>query len=299
MRLTYQVEYNDNNKTIYDVIKNHFHISNRLFLKLKKKPCIFCNQELANPRTVVKPNDVIEILIDFEEESDNIVPTFMDLNILYEDDSLLVIDKPSGIPVHPSFSHYTDSLSNGVKNYFEGKKIKKKIRPVNRIDKNTSGIVVFAKNEYIQECLVHQMKNNVFQKEYIGLCSGIFKEKTGTITEAIARKEESIIEREVNPDGESAITYFTVLNEFETYSTVHFILGTGRTHQIRVHMKSLGHPLLGDDLYGSSSPLISRQALHAYKIRFEHPILKKTIHLEAPIPEDMRPLIFKNNFILP
>ena len=298
MRLSYQIEEKDEYQTVQDVLKNQFHISNRLFSKLKKNPCIFCNRQLAKPKDSVQTNDLIEVLIDFEEESDNIVPTFMDLSILYEDDSFLIVNKSAGVTVHPSFSHYTDSLSNGVKNYFEAKGIKKKIRPVNRLDKNTSGIVIFAKNEYVQECLVYQMKNKTFQKEYIALCEGIFQEKTGTITGKIARKANSIIEREINPDGEEAITHYSVLNENPDFSTVHFILETGRTHQIRVHCQSIGHPILGDDLYGKPSPLISRQALHAYRVRFEHPILKKSLYFEAPIPEDMNRLIYENNFNL-
>lgn len=296
MRLSYQILENDEYQTILDVIKNQFHISNRLFNKIKKEPCIFCNQEIATPKDNIVPNDLVEVVLDFEEESDNIASTFMDLSILYEDESLLVVNKPAGIPVHPSFSHYTDSLSNGVKCYFEDRGIHKKIRPVNRLDKNTSGIVVFAKNEYIQECLIEQMRKKVFQKEYIGLCNGIFQEKQGVLTGRIARKENSIIERQVDPSGETAITHYRVLSENENFSTVRFFLETGRTHQIRVHCQSIGHPILGDDLYGSASSLIARQALHAYRIRFDHPILGRTLAFEAPLPEDMNRLVYENNF---
>ncbi len=298
MRLSYQILENDEYQTILDVLKNQFHISNRLFNKIKKEPCIFRNQEIATPKDNIFPADLVEVVLDFEEENDNIASTFMDLSILYEDDSLLVVNKPAGIPVHPSFSHYTNSLSNGVKCYFEAKNIHKKIRPVNRLDRNTSGIVVFAKNEYIQECLVEQMRSKVFQKEYVGLCEGIFEEKQGVLTGRIARKKDSIIERQIDPNGETAITHYQVLNETADFSTVRFLLETGRTHQIRVHCQSIGHPILGDDLYGSTSSFIDRQALHAFRIRFEHPILRRSLAFEAPLPEDMSHLVYQNNFEL-
>lgn len=189
MRLSYQIEEKDEYQTVQDVLKNQFHISNRLFSKLKKNPCIFCNRQLAKPKDSVQTNDLIEVLIDFEEESDNIVPTFMDLSILYEDDSFLIVNKTAGVTVHPSFSHYTDSLSNGVKNYFEAKGIKKKIRPVNRLDKNTSGIVIFAKNEYVQECLVYQMKNKTFQKNILPYVKESFKKRQEQLLEKLPEKQ--------------------------------------------------------------------------------------------------------------
>ena len=179
------------------------------------------------------------------------------------------------------------------------------IRPVNRIDKDTSGLVVFAKNEYVQECLVRQMKSKQFIKEYIAICDGIFenlsgtiegyfKEKIGTINAPIARKENSIIERCVNENGDNAITHYEVLNTSDNYSIIKCLLETGRTHQIRVHMAYVGHPLLSDTLYGSISPLINRQALHACKIKFIHPISKNNLEFLAPLPSDFENLITPN-----
>ena len=173
--------------------------------------------------------------------------------------------------------------------------LKKKIRPVNRLDKDTSGIVIYAKNEYIQECLVKQMKSNSFKKEYVAILEGHLENVKGTINKPISRKEGSIIEREINKDGENAITHFELIKNFEIdnkkLSYVKFILETGRTHQIRVHSKAIGHPILGDSLYGSSSNLISRQALHAYKITFVHPITKSNLEITSNIPEDIKKLI--------
>lgn len=151
------------------------------------------------------------------------------------------------------------------------------------------GLVIFAKNEYIQECLIRQMKNNDFKKEYIAILDGILSKKFGTISVPIARKDNSIIERCVDfENGEIAITHYDLIKIINnSLSLVHFILETGRTHQIRVHSAYIGNPIVGDTLYGNSSKLIDRQALHAYKITFIHPITKKNIILEADLPKDM------------
>lgn len=231
--------------------------------------------------------DIVTINLDFEEGSENIIPTQMNLNIIFEDDGLLILDKPAGIAVHPSILHYDDSLSNGVKFYFDNIGLRRKIRPVNRLDLNTSGLIVFAKNEYIQECLIQQMNSQVFKKEYIAIVSGRFDKPSGTINLPIARNDNSIIERCVSSAGQEAVTDYCVLKEFENYSVVKCSLKTGRTHQIRVHMSAIGHPLLGDTLYGVSSPLINRQALHSYKISFVHPVSHENLEFVCDLPDDM------------
>ena len=293
MKLKYQVTKNDNYINIKELLKAYFNISDRLLLKLKKNNKIFLNGVITNISTPLSSNDIVEVLIDFEEDNTNIVPVKMDLNIIYEDEAYLVINKPAGMPVHPSMDHFTDSISNGVRYYFDLINLKKKIRPVNRLDRNTSGLVIFAKNEYIQECLVRQMKSNQFYKEYIAICEGKLKQEHGIINAPIARKENSIIERCVDKSGDTAITEYEVIkyNEEKNYSVVKCILKTGRTHQIRIHMNYIGHPLLGDTLYGNASELINRQALHSYKISFIHPIEKKVADYTAPLPFDMKLLI--------
>ena len=292
--LVYNVEDNKY-KTIKQVLSNALDISNRLLVKLKKNKRIYLNGKEAYVTKEITIGDKLEIDIDFDEESDNIVPTKMDLKILYEDNYLLIIDKEPNTPVHPSLLHFEDSLSNGVKYYFEKNNIKRLIRPVNRLDKDTSGIVVFAKNEYVQELLVKQMKSGSFRKEYIALLEGHLEEESGIIDMPISRKDNSIIEREINIHGDRAVTIYELIKNFEIESKkisyVKFILETGRTHQIRVHSKYIGHPILGDPLYGSKSNLISRQALHAYKISFFHPITKKELVIESDIPNDIKSLI--------
>lgn len=319
MNLEYQV-LDNKYSTIKEVLRDYFNISDRLLTKLKKNEQIFLNNTSTYINHSVNINDYIKINLDFEEENENIVSTKMELNIIFEDEGLLIINKPAGIPVHPSILHYENSISNGVKFYYNSINLKRKIRPVNRLDKDTSGIVIFAKNEYIQESLIKQMKNKIFEKEYYAILEGYLEKKSGTINAPISRKSGSIIEREINENGELAITHFELVKRFEYFksdnvlgveknmhcsekdisnqpnaknklSLVKFKLETGRTHQIRVHSKYINHPILGDSLYGSSSNIISRQALHAYKVTFIHPIYKEKVILEIELPEDMKKIV--------
>ncbi len=294
MTLKYLVR-NSKYQNINQILKQEFHISARLQRKLISQKHISLNNIIIDTRSSVSDGDIITVNLDFQEESENVVSTKMDLNIIYEDDAFLILDKPAGIAVHPSVLHYENSLSNGVKFYFESIGLKRKIRPINRLDLNTSGLIIFAKNEYIQECLIKQMQENLFLKEYIAIVHGTFKNKSGTINLPIARKENSIIERCVCNTGKPSVTDYFVLHEFDTFSVVKCILKTGRTHQIRVHMASIGHPLLGDTLYCSSdyktssklTKQINRQALHSYKISFIHPITNKKLEFICKLPNDM------------
>ena len=275
MEILYIKNKNDNYKTVNEVLKNEFNISSRLRLRLINNNMIFLNGVICSTKDFLQDNDEIRISFNYDEESKNIVPIKMKLDIIYEDEWLLVVNKPAGIAVHPSILHFEDSLSNGIKFYFNQISLKKKIRPVNRLDKNTSGLVIFAKCEYIQEQLINQMQNNTFKKEYLAIVEGIIEPQKGTIDLPIARKENSIIERCIDKSGQKSITHYEVLNEFyidkskqinffkkfnnipnqinenyniykqqETFSLVKCTLETGRTHQIRVHFKAIGHPLI-------------------------------------------------------
>ncbi len=229
---------------IKQLLKEEFNISSRLYIKLKKEEHIFLNNSPISYDAILQLNDIIEIDLSFDEDNSNIEATKMTLDILYEDKYMLIINKEPYIAVHPSMRHFSDSLSNGVKYYFDNTYLHRKIRIVNRLDKDTSGIVIFAKNEYIQESLISQMKKNIFKKEYVGILEGILEEKSGIINAPISRKDGSIIERCINENGQESITHYKLIKEINNLSVVHFILETGRTHQIRVHSEYIGHPLL-------------------------------------------------------
>ena len=220
MKLKYIIEEKDINKSLNDILKKEFNFSTRLFSKLIKNNLIKVNKDFVDTRNLVNINDVIEIDLGIEEDNSNIVPNKINFKILYEDEWLLIVDKPAGIPVHPSCLHYDTSLSNCIKKYFDDIGLKKKIRPVNRLDLNTSGIVIFAKCEYIQEELIRQMENNTFKKEYLCLVNGFLDTSAGTISFPIARKEGSFIEREINENGKISITHYEVIKKYKDYSLV-------------------------------------------------------------------------------
>ena len=177
MKLEYIATRNDNDRIIKDVLLSYFKISHRLLITLKKNNCIFLNNTPSFVYQKLKEGDKLVVSFDYKEDNSNIIPRKIPLDIIYEDDWYLVINKSAGFAVHPSILHYEDSLSNGIRFHFDKIGLKKKIRPVNRIDKDTSGLVVFAKNEYIQECLIRQMKTNDFKKEYIAIVEGYFDNK--------------------------------------------------------------------------------------------------------------------------
>ena len=281
--------------TVKDVLIKEFKFSKRLITKLKKENRIFVNGNPCFVNYALKNNDVVQIDFNFIEECDNIFPTKMELDIIYEDDYLFILNKPAKIETHPTCLNYENTLSNGIKYYYDSINLKRKVRPVSRLDKETSGVIVFAKNQYVQEELIKQMKSNIFKKEYIAIVEGVLKENKGEIIGNIARKENSILERCISDEGGYAKTNYEVLKTIENENlkatVVKLRLETGRTHQIRVHMKYIGHPLIGDFLYGRKSELIDRHALHSWKVEFMHPILKEKMYFEARIPRDMERLI--------
>ena len=278
------IEYKvSDSKTILQILKEDLSFSSRLITKIKNN--ILLNKQIVKTYDTAEIGDILKIDLGYEETSDNIVPNSeIKLKILYEDEWMLIVDKPAFMPVHPSINHYENSLSNGVKAYFESIGLKKKIRPVNRLDKNTTGIVIFAKSEYIQENLTD------YEKYYLTIVDGQ-TEESGIIDKPIARKLPSIIERTIRDDGDRAITHYKTLEFKNNMSLVECKLETGRTHQIRVHMASIGHFIIGDDLYGESSTLINRQALHAYKIKFVHPVSRKEMVIESELPDDMKSIL--------
>ncbi len=307
MILNYIAKINDENKKLKDIIIKRLFISKELLKKLKYSNCIFVNGKNEFVNYIIHKDD--KIMIDLEsylinKENERFEDKFKlidgKLDILYEDEYLLIVNKPSNMPTHPSSDNYDNTLSNIVASYLKKQKIYN-IHIVTRLDKNTTGICIFAKNEYIQELFVRRKKEIELKKEYLAIVNGIVKENHGIIEKNIKRMNNTILLRETtnNELGDYAKTEYNVISRnFENnYTILNVILHTGRTHQIRVHMIYLGHILLGDTLYAqyydiqNIDSLISRQALHAHRITFNHPITNKKIEILAPIPEDMNKLI--------
>ena len=260
--------------------------------QLKKDPAaVLADGTPCFMNHVLQPGEVLTIHILEKHSSEKIPPVDLPLNILYEDEDLMVINKPAGMPIHPSMNHYYNSLANGLAYYFEQQNCPFVFRCINRLDRDTSGLTLIAKH-YISSGMLSTMITNKavsgITREYLAIVQGTVTPQEGTITAPLSRKEGSIIERTVDFEkGESAITHYKVLDVKNGHSLVSLILETGRTHQIRIHMKYLGYPLIGDYLYNPDMKLIQRQALHAWKLSFRHPITGEELHVTAPLPEDM------------
>lgn len=249
---------------------------------------ILLNGRHAYGSTLLKSGDLVSLRLADQKENEKIVPVQMDLHILYEDEDLLVINKPADTPVHPSPGNYGNTLANGVSWHFQQKGERHLFRCINRLDRDTTGALILAKHSYSASRLSHQMKERNIRRTYLALVQG----KTplrGTVNAPIARVQGSAILREVNfTSGESACTHYERLDYHNGLSLLELHLDTGRTHQIRVHMKYLGFPLIGDYLYHPDYTKIRRQALHSYQLEFCHPITGQPLCFQAPVPEDFR-----------
>ena len=258
-------------------------VSSRLIRKSVKSEKIYLNGKLIKKNKKLKVNDIISLK--FEDEEPNGKVEKKALDILYEDDDLILINKEPFTVTHTAKDDSDGTLLNYLLGYFDENKIKRKVRFVNRLDRDTSGIVVACKNSFTQDKISGDFRDKV-EKKYLAICSGIFKEKEGIIDAPIATSEDNI-RREVNyVIGKKSITSYKVLEEYDKMSLVMLTLYTGRTHQIRVHLSHLGHPIIGDSLYGEKSELINRQALHSYSIKFKLPRNDEEIEIFAKVPKD-------------
>lgn len=282
--LNYTIQ--ENNKTVKHIMLEKLNFSKRLSKKLELSECIYLNDKLTKLNKIANAFDVLSIK--FDEDEDEYSPLNIPIDIIYEDNDLLVVNKPPFIVVHPTKSHQGNTIANGVAYYFKEHNIKRKVRLVNRLDMNTSGIVIIAKSPYAHNELANQMKSNLVDKYYYAIVEGIVKKDSGTINEPIARLNDDDIIRVVHPTGKECITHYTVEKRFNNMTLVKLRLETGRTHQIRVHLKHIGHPIVGDTLYGNDSEIIERQALHCCEMRFLQPLTKKEILITCPLPKDMR-----------
>lgn len=217
-------------------------------------------------------------------------PIPMNLTIAYEDSALLIIDKPSGIMVHPTARQDGMTIANGVLHHYRESGQSCDFHPVHRLDRQTSGLLLVAKNAYIHHLLSGQGIKHV-QRSYQAIVTGQPHPPAGTIDAPIGRKPGSIIERMISANGQEAVTDYQMISGSSAASLIQITLRTGRTHQIRVHFSYIGHPLLGDDLYGGCTDLMNRQALHAGQLAFSHPITNKPLSVHSPLPADMRSVL--------
>lgn len=248
---------------------------------------ILVNAEEVNVRFKLSAGDVVTIIFPQESPSAGVTGEDIPLDILYEDEYLLVVNKPAGMSTIPSREHPTGSLANALVGYYQKIGLMATSHVVTRLDRDTSGIVLIAKHRHVHHLFSKEQQTGNVKRTYEAIAGGILSLDHGTINEPIGRKSESIIEREVRSDGQYACTHFTVLERYKTFTHIELRLETGRTHQIRVHMSFLGHPLLGDDLYGGEMSLINRQALHCRQISYVHPFFGEEMTYIAPFPQDM------------
>lgn len=279
---------------------------------------ILVNQNQVKPNYKVKPGDVISIVLAYPPREIELIPENISLDIVYEDDDLIIVNKEAGMVVHPSYGHYSGTLINALlyhmKDLPEAKDGAPRPGLVHRIDKNTSGLLVIAKNEFAMNHLAKQFYNKTSRRKYVALVWGSLKEKEGTIDEYIGRslKNRKIMQAFPAADrGKRAVTHYKVLEEFGYVSLIECKLETGRTHQIRIHLKHIGHPLFNDPEYGGDRILkgtlftkykqfvkncfaiLPRQALHAKTLGFIHPKTGEEMSFDSEIPDDMQQAIMK------
>lgn len=309
--------------TVKELLSLRFNISSRMRTKIKKHKAIFLNDTSVPPWINPKAGDIITI--NLPKEKSYFPPENIPLDIVFEDEHLLIVNKQPGLVTHPTMGHPNGTLANGIAALMKNRQDFFKIRFVNRLDRDTSGLMILAKNSHAQHILSQQMKANKLKKTYIALATGNINPEKGTIALPIKRGEGSDIRRAVKADGAMSVTIYQIIKKFKGYSLLELVLETGRTHQIRVHLSHLGHPLAGDTLYGGSmfldgkkaeicsetglppyidyipSPpageednwLIGRQALHAYSLTFNHPVTGRYLHLEAPLGKDFNEALEK------
>ena len=298
--LTYPITESDSDQRIYDFLCHHGY-SRHIRTWLKQHPgSVRLNGEEALFYFPLKNGDLLEISLEEEHPSENIVPVDLPIHIIYEDEDLMVIDKPADMPVHPSIGNYENTLANAAAWYFHRQDIPFVFRCINRLDRDTTGLLILAKHMLSGAILSDQMKKRAIHRTSLAITEGK-TDPAGTIDSPIGRTDQSLILRQVDHEnGDSACTHYlqkcwhpktfypeTLPVPQDGLSLVQLQLETGRTHQIRVHMTSIGHPLIGDTLYNPETALMNRQALHSYRLAFTHPVTGVSLEFTSPLPEDM------------
>ncbi len=286
--LEYEISKADAGKTIKNFLQEQG-FSGQNIVELKKmKESILLNGVWEYVTCRIKEGDKLRIHICEEESSEKILPIELPFPVIYEDEDIVVVNKPADMPIHPSLNNYENTLGNAAAYYYAGQNKPFIFRCINRLDRDTTGLTILAKHMVSAGILQSQMVERKIKREYLAIVEGTMEEEEGTIDAPIGRKNGSTIERMVDyENGERAVTHYRVLDRKENASLVALNLETGRTHQIRVHMTYIGHPLVGDFLYNPDNKGMERQALHAWHLSFVHPITKEAVCLEAPVPNDM------------
>ncbi|WP_442598999.1 RluA family pseudouridine synthase [Neobacillus sp. D3-1R] len=251
---------------------------------------VLVNHILANWNEPLNKGDRVSVNF-FGDLEDKVEPSYMDVDVLYEDDHIIVVNKPADLDTHPNEPEQTNTLLNGVAYHLQVTGQVTWVRHIHRLDRDTTGAILFAKHPLVAAILDKMLEQRQIKRTYIALVQGMIKSKKGTIHAPIGRDRHHATRRRVSPTGQDAITHYQLIEAFRTkdMSLVKCWLETGRTHQIRVHFSHLGHPLLGDTLYGGNAT-VNRQALHAAKLEFTHPLTKEAISCTAPVQD--HPVIF-------
>ncbi|MFZ7132777.1 MAG: RluA family pseudouridine synthase [Eubacteriales bacterium] len=276
--------------TMKDYLRKYYGYSSRLIRQVKREGCITLNGKEESLMVYVKKNDNLSVQLAIEKL--DVEPEHIPLDIIHEDDDVLIINKQWGIVTHPTLSHPKGNLANAIAWHWLHKGVSAKVRFVNRLDRDTSGIVIIAKNKYAHHFIQNEMMKDRVEKTYYAVVEGIPLVEKGRVDFPIGRISEDSIMREEMIDGQYAVTYYQVMEKYRDNAFLQINIETGRTHQIRVHLRGIGHPIVGDSLYNEKqSELMQRQALHAKGIVFYHPRSHKRVTFQAQLPRDMVSLI--------
>ena len=280
--------------TVEEYLKSILSCSGRKIQKLTRQKGILLNKKSPYLQKKVKKGDVLNVLIQ-EDRSYGVTPQTGTLDILYQDSQIIVLNKPPQMLVHPTGHTALGTLANYLADYFQQQGEVSTIRPLHRLDRDTSGCVIFAKDAHSQSLLEEQLRSGQLKRTYYAVIEGSIDPPNGTIDAPIGLHPSKPNRRAVVEAGEKAVTHYRTLKNVNNLSLLDISLETGRTHQIRVHLAHAGHPIIGDRMYGNASPLISRQALHGAKVGFLHPADKKEIIVQAPLPPDLENLFLNKS----
>ncbi len=293
--MKYIINSDENGRSVKDILRNSVGLSAAFIKHLKFiENGITLNGEHATVRRTVSTGDVLTLATEDTKHGEQLTPADIPLDIVFEDDDVILPNKPAFMPTHPSHLHHGDTVADALAFRYKAQGLPFVFRPVNRLDKNTSGLTLIAKNRISAARLAEAMRKGDIKKQYVAVLCGVLPQDEGIIETYMRRTAQSVIVREncsAEDGGDYALTKYRVLCRTEEYSLVLASPITGRTHQLRVHFAGLGCPIAGDDLYGSEHPLISRHALHALRLSFPHPSSGEQLTLTAPLPEDMRHFI--------